>query len=123
MKNAVISLSPGLFLLVAATALTGCGIGTQLDPSPEAATPSVTISGGLSGNNYGGHAPIVGAKIFLLQAGTSGYGSKSTSLLTSAAGRTDTTIVGPTEASSRALSWDNQYCWRHDRNPVPTQPA
>ncbi len=65
-------------------------MGTQIDSSPA----TVTMTGGLSGNNYGGHAPIVGAKIFLLQAGTSGYGSKATSLLTSAAGGTDTSIVG-----------------------------
>ncbi len=65
-------------------------MGTQLDSS----SATVTMSGGLSGNNFGGHAPIVGAKVFLLQAGTSGYGSKSTSLLTSAAGGTDTSIVG-----------------------------
>jgi hypothetical protein len=38
----------------------------------------------------------VGAKVFLLQASTSGYGTKSTSLLTSAAGGTDTTLVGST---------------------------
>jgi len=92
MKSLTVTFSLGSILFVAATALTGCGMGTQIDSSPA----TVTMAGGLSGNNYGGHAPIVGAKVFLLQAGTSGYGSKATSLLTSAAGGTDTSIVGST---------------------------
>jgi hypothetical protein len=92
MKSLFVSFSLGSILLVAATAISGCGIGTQINASPAV----VTMAGGLSGNNFGGHAPIVGAKVFLLQAGTSGYGSKSTSLLTSAAGGTDTTLVGST---------------------------
>jgi hypothetical protein len=92
-KSLFVSLFLCLALFLFATALSGCGIGTQINSSPA----TVTMPGGLSGNNFGGHAPIVGAKVFLLQAGTSGYGSKSTSLLTPAAGGTDTTLVGSAE--------------------------
>jgi len=73
--------------------LGGCGAGDVLATDVPAAA-QVTMTGGFQGSNFGGHAPIVGAKVFLLQAGTSGYGSKSTSLLTSAAGGTDTSVVG-----------------------------
>jgi hypothetical protein len=88
---------------LAACGLTGCGAGSPLPASPI----QVTISDGIQGNNYGGHAPIVGAKVFLLQAGTSGYGSKSTSLLTSAAGNTDTSIVGSTGSPAYYVNTDS----------------
>ncbi len=55
MKSLFVSFSLGSILLVAATAISGCGIGTQIDASPAV----VTMAGGLSGNNFGGHAPIV----------------------------------------------------------------
>jgi len=77
--------------LLPAVLLTGCAMGSF---STAADAPAQITPAGIQGNNFGGHAPIVGAKVFLLQASTSGYGSKSTSLLTSAAGGTDTTIVG-----------------------------
>jgi hypothetical protein len=56
----------------------------------------------IQGNNFGGHAPIVGAKIFLLQVGTSGYGAAVTSLLGSTSANPsyptaqDTTSGSPT---------------------------
>jgi hypothetical protein len=71
--------------------LTGCAMGSF---STTADAPAQVSPGGFQGSNFGGHAPIVGAEVFLLQASTSGYGTKATSLLTSAAGGTDTTIVG-----------------------------
>ena len=77
--------------LLPAVLLTGCAMGSF---STAADAPAQITPAGIQGNNFGGHAPIVGAKVFLLQASTSGYGTKSTSLLTSAAGGTDTTIVG-----------------------------
>ena len=40
--------------------------------------------GNLSGNIHGGQQPITNARVYLLAAGTTGYGSASTSLLTSA---------------------------------------
>ncbi len=56
--------------------LTGC----SLNP-----TALSTATGGASivGNIHGGQQPIAGAHVYLLAAGTSGYGSPSTSLLTS----------------------------------------
>jgi hypothetical protein len=69
------SLCTGLVLL------SGCGT-TSSFPNGEAfSAPDVHIMPAIQGSNYGGHAPIVGAHIFLLQAGTGGYGSKVTSLL------------------------------------------
>jgi hypothetical protein len=54
-------------------------IGTAPDIIPEASS-----LGAISGSNFGGHAPIVGAHIYVLQAGTSGYGGMATSLITTA---------------------------------------
>ena len=66
--------------LVGALGLSGCaGIGTipdtnmtdeQISPAP------------VQGQVLGGHAPIVGAHVYLLQPGTTGIGSQATSLLT-----------------------------------------
>jgi hypothetical protein len=50
----------------------------------------------IQGVVYGGQQPIVGARIYLFAAGTGGYGTASTSLLTSAAGNQDTTPTDPT---------------------------
>jgi hypothetical protein len=72
-----------LFLPVLLTALTltGCGANLAFPDTPP--TPAQVSLGSISGNDYGGHAPIVGAHVFVLQAGTGGYNAKSTSLLTS----------------------------------------
>jgi hypothetical protein len=43
----------------------------------------------IQGSDFGGHAPIVGAHLFVLQAGTGGYGSKVTSLLSANETTTD----------------------------------
>jgi hypothetical protein len=77
-------------------------------PTSEAvvASPQVTMPS-IQGTNYGGHAPIVNAKLFLLQAGQSDYGSKSTSLLTASAGGTDTTIVGSTATPAYYTTTDS----------------
>jgi len=73
-----------LSLLAGAVYLTGCGAGLTSFPDVEP-TPAQVPLGSISGNDYGGHAPIVGAHVFLLQAGTGGYGAKVTSLLNSSA--------------------------------------
>ena len=65
--------------LVPALVLTGCSANFSMpDATPAAQGASL---GAIQGNNYGGHAPLVGAHVFLLQAGTSGYNGASTSLL------------------------------------------
>jgi hypothetical protein len=82
------------FCLLGAAYLSGCATDAMF-PTSEAVVASPQISmPSIQGTNYGGHAPVVGSKVFLLQAGQSGYGSKATSLLTAAAGGTDTTVVG-----------------------------
>jgi hypothetical protein len=85
--------------LVGAFALVGCGSSVSFDTSGTfPATTTTTMSKPIQFSNFGGHAPIVGAKVFLLQAGQTGYGSKSTSILSNAVlsqgGGTDTTYVG-----------------------------
>ena len=67
-------------VLFATLALTGC-VGPSF-PNVQS-TPGQVSVGPIQGLDWGGHAPLVGARIFLLQAGTGGYGAKATSLLSS----------------------------------------
>lgn len=74
--------------------MSGCGVGIN---SAETVDPTTTTSavslGRIQGSNYGGHAPIVGANVYVLQIGApavgatpatqTGYGSAVSSLLTS----------------------------------------
>lgn len=69
------SLCTGLFVL------SGCGANSSFPAAEAVSAPDMHILPAIQGSNYGGHAPIVGAHIFLLQIGTGGYGSKVTSLL------------------------------------------
>jgi streptogramin lyase len=66
-------------LLTAMIALTGCGMGPRLIPSP-------AQGAALRGNIHGGQQPVAGAHVYLLAAGASGYATASTSLLTSGDG-------------------------------------
>ncbi len=90
-----------LLSLVGVVCLSGCAVEVNAPPSEASSTSQ---PGGFGGSNFGGHAPIVGAKVFLMQAGTGGYGSAATSLLTAAAGGTDTTVVGPSQS---AQAWQS----------------
>lgn len=63
---------------LATLALTGCAMNSYVG-AVDATTPSTM--GAIQGSNYGGHAPIVGSHVYLLQAGTGGYGGYATSLL------------------------------------------
>jgi hypothetical protein len=67
--------------------LTGCGAGDLAPTSPLA-----VAAGQLHGVVHGGIQPVVGAKVYLLEATTTGYGAASKSLLTSATGSTADTI-------------------------------
>jgi hypothetical protein len=80
--------------LAGAVALAGCGSSMSFDTAENFPAATTTMSQPIQFSNYGGHAPIVNAKVFLMQAGQTGYGSKATSILTSAAGNSDTSIVG-----------------------------
>ena len=66
--------------------LTGCSSGASFPDagSPSTGAPSSDFQTVLRGNIHGGQQPIVGASIYLLAAGTTGYGSSATSLLTNA---------------------------------------
>lgn len=61
-----------------ALALSGCGAGVNF---PETGSITQSALGTITGNNYGGHAPLVNAHVFVLQVGTGGYGAKVSSLI------------------------------------------
>lgn len=73
----------GLLVAACVTSLAGCSGAPSF---PEPGSGSLPISAAqastLHGIAHGGQQPIVGAKIYLLAAGTTGYASSSTSLLT-----------------------------------------
>ncbi len=64
--------------LAGAVALSGCAGDFTTDVTP---TSAISELGTIQGNNYGGHSPVVGSKIFVLEATTTGYGEKEKSLL------------------------------------------
>jgi hypothetical protein len=67
-------------LLLGALALIGCG-GMATMPDTITSTPAATPNP-IQGSDFGGHAPIVGAHVYILQAGTGGYASAVTNLMT-----------------------------------------
>jgi hypothetical protein len=66
---------------VAAGLMSGCS--GSFAPSP--ITPNKTPIGNIQGSVHGGQAPISGAHIYLMAAGTGGYGTVGTSLISSTA--------------------------------------
>jgi len=71
-------------LLSLALALTGCTASfTMPDTTQAAASHAGGSFGTIQGSNYGGHAPLVGAHVYLLQGATGGYNAAATSLLAS----------------------------------------
>jgi hypothetical protein len=66
--------------LLSAAGLTGCSMGSFPEAS---ANPTQTPLGTISGNNFGGHAPLVGTHVYVVEPGTAGYGSVVKGLLTS----------------------------------------
>ncbi len=73
---------------------TGCGDVTIFPDTQAAAASTNQVSvGTIQGSNYGGHAPIVGSHIYLLQPGATGYGSLTKGLLNASyAGSYPTTL-------------------------------
>ena len=63
---------------MSAAALSGCAGDFTTDV---ASTATVNELGTIQGSNYGGHAPVVGSKVFVLEATTNGYGAVAKSLL------------------------------------------
>lgn len=58
--------------------LIGCGGAANF---PDSTVTSQAAGAPLVGSVFGGHAPVQGAHVYLLQPGTTGYGSKATSIL------------------------------------------
>jgi hypothetical protein len=81
MKHWMSFLTLSLASLVAVSGLTGCGGFSSAASLPDVA--KTVPLGSIQGNDYGGHAPLVGAHIYVLQPGLTGYASQATSLLTS----------------------------------------
>ena len=57
-------------------------------PDTIISTPSATSST-IQGSVFGGHAPIVGAHVYILQAGTGGYASPASNIMTSGSSGSD----------------------------------
>jgi hypothetical protein len=73
------------------TVLSGCaGMDTSF---PDATAPVAEIHpGAIHGSVFGGHAPIAGAHVYVLQAGQSGYASAPTSKITTGFDGTDSSL-------------------------------
>jgi hypothetical protein len=79
-KLSLISIALALFAILVGT--TGC---SSLAGSafPDASiNPQQVPLGTIQGSDFGGHAPLVGAHVYVLQPATTGYGNQATSLLT-----------------------------------------
>ena len=85
------SLAPSCLLPV--FALAGCS--ASFAPSPVVA-PGKSLIGSISGKVYGGQQPITGAHIYVFAAGTGGYGTASTSLITDTTNPDTITLPGQT---------------------------
>lgn len=84
MKNWLPLISLGF--VVASFGLIGC---SELGSFPDAGSnPVQTSVGGVSGNVFGGHAPLVGAHVYVVEPGTAGYGSVVKGLLSASDGAT-----------------------------------
>jgi hypothetical protein len=78
-------------LIAVSFGLAGC-IATTVNggasfPDTQLSTSGVPL-GSISGSNYGGHAPLVGAHVYAVEPGTSGYGSLVKGVLTAASNTT-----------------------------------
>jgi hypothetical protein len=87
MKTSSIPLSLSYLLLGSSIVfIAGCGGMTSL---PDTVIVPHNTGAPLQGSVFGGHAPIVGAEVFVLQAGTSGYASQSVNIMGSGNAGTD----------------------------------
>jgi hypothetical protein len=79
MKRFAYSCSILIGSLLGVFTLTGCS-GNTFTHFPD--TPTEVSPGAIQGSVFGGHAPIVGAHVYVLEAGQSGYASAAVSKLT-----------------------------------------
>jgi len=79
------SLNITVFEVLLASCAVGlmCGCSGSFAPSP--VQPNKTPVGNIQGSVHGGQAPVSGAHIYLFAAGTGGYGTNATSLISSTA--------------------------------------
>jgi hypothetical protein len=89
MKHSALSSLSVLSLFIGTLTLVGCGgaasfsnPGSTVTTTPD--TPQVVTGTPINGTVYGGHAPIQGQHVYLVQPGTTGYGSLGTSIITAA---------------------------------------
>jgi hypothetical protein len=87
MKNYLIR-PLSIAVLSLAAFLAGC---SGFDGARLPDVPTQASIGTIQGNVFGGHAPIVGAHVFVLQTATSGYGATASSLLLASSTGTSTT--------------------------------
>jgi hypothetical protein len=100
--------------LLASVGLTGCaGIGSAAFPDASVNPAQITV-GPIQGSNYGGHAPLAGAHIYVVEPGSGGYGSVVKGLLTASTGVSGFTTVqngswtnGPTTSDNFVPATDS----------------
>jgi hypothetical protein len=81
MKLSAFSSLSVLSLLTGTLTLVGCGGAFTMSDTGVTTTPASVSGPPIQGSVYGGHAPIQGAHVYLLQPGITGYGSAATSIL------------------------------------------
>jgi hypothetical protein len=93
--------------LLASIVLTGCGgfAGVAIPDTTSTPVTQPSVAGPLSGSVYGGHAPIVGAHVYVLEPGTTGYGSQATSDMYTAATGGGSAITKNTGDTGIPTSW------------------
>ena len=81
--------------LPALVPLSGCGSNFNALPAVNMGQIQQTPLGNIKGSTYGGQQPVWQSHVYLMKAGTAGYGSASTSILTASANTVaDTTVLG-----------------------------
>ena len=83
MKKPLLRIVLPLVSLAGIISLAGCSGFDNVAFPPSSTTPEQVPLGPISGSVFGGHAPLVGAHVYLLQATSLGYGTPAVSLLTS----------------------------------------
>jgi hypothetical protein len=97
MKHSALSSLSVLSLMIGTLTLVGCGGAFSL-PDAVVSTSSPSADGPpINGSVYGGHAPVQGAHVYLLQPSTTAYGGLATSILGN---------NGATSANGYAISTD-----------------
>src|SRR6201996_8272180 len=72
-----------IFKVLSASLLVLLLAGCTASFTPGTATPNRVSIGNIQGKVHGGQAPVTRAQIYLFAAGTGGYGTSATSLITS----------------------------------------